>query len=64
MSKPIIAPHRNSQMTNDRTDSLRTALIVASVHHGNTRRIAEAMSSAIDAPLFNVEDRGRLDENS
>jgi flavodoxin len=37
-----------------------TVIIYASVHHGNTRRIAEAMAGALLAELLPVEQAASL----
>ena len=50
-------------MTEDHSSSAgpRTAIIYASVHHGNTRRIAEVLAREMSADLFNVDDATALD---
>ena len=50
-------------MTDDHSSSAgpRTAIIYASVHHGNTRRIAEVLAREMSADLFNVDEATSLD---
>ena len=40
---------------------MRTAVVYESIHHGNTRRVAEAMAAALGAQLFTVEEAAELD---
>jgi flavodoxin len=40
---------------------MQKAIVYASVHHGNTRRIAEAMAGALGAALVPVEQSTELD---
>jgi flavodoxin len=35
---------------------MKTLIVYASVHHGNTKRIAEAMASVLQADAVNVQD--------
>ncbi|MBC7965059.1 MAG: flavodoxin family protein [Fuerstia sp.] len=39
------------------------AIVYASIHHGNTRKLAESLSAALGADLFTVEEAGNLDLN-
>jgi flavodoxin len=43
------------------SDHMQTAIIYASIHHGNTRRIAEAMAGALGAELLPVEQAAALE---
>ncbi len=40
---------------------MRTAVVYKSIHHGNTRRVAEAMAAALGAELYTVEEAAKLD---
>jgi len=40
---------------------MHTAIVYVSVHHGNTRRVAEAMAQTLDAALLTVEEAITLD---
>jgi flavodoxin len=40
---------------------MKTAVIYKSIHHGNTRRVAEAMAAALGAELYTVEEAADLD---
>ncbi|MCA9085175.1 MAG: flavodoxin family protein [Planctomycetaceae bacterium] len=40
----------------DSSKTPRTAIVFASVHHGNTRRIAETLALELSADLFSVDD--------
>ena len=40
---------------------MRTAVVYKSIHHGNTRRVAEAMAAALGAELYTVEEAAELD---
>ncbi|MCP4782923.1 MAG: flavodoxin [Fuerstiella sp.] len=50
-------------MTDNHSSStgLRTAIVYTSVHHGNTRRIAEVMASEMKADLFTADDAAAVD---
>jgi flavodoxin len=41
---------------------MHAAIVCVSVHHGNTRRIAEAMAGPLGATLLSVEEAMKLDE--
>lgn len=41
--------------------AMRTAIICTSIHHGNTRRIAEAMAGALAARLYTAVEAEGLD---
>lgn len=43
-------------MTAASNSSARVALVVASVHHGNTRSVAEAMASVLHADIMSPEE--------
>lgn len=46
-------------LTNDRpsrANSRRIAIVCASVHHGNTRKLAEVLSRELGADLFTVDE--------
>jgi flavodoxin len=40
---------------------VQTAIIYASIHHGNTRRLAEALAQPLDAALLTVDEAKELD---
>ncbi|MGE5195570.1 MAG: flavodoxin domain-containing protein [Deltaproteobacteria bacterium] len=40
---------------------MRTAVVYKSIHHGNTRRVAEAMAAALGAELYTVEEAAEID---
>jgi flavodoxin len=40
---------------------MKTAIVCVSVHHGNTRRIAEAMAEVLGADVLTVEEAATLD---
>ena len=40
---------------------MQTAIIYVSVHHGNTRRVAEAMAEPLGAALFSPDEAMALD---
>jgi flavodoxin len=44
-------------MTNQRT----VAIVYASIHHGNTRKLAESLASELLADLFAIDEIGRAD---
>jgi len=44
--------HAARDSNEDRPSTPRTAIVVASVHHGNTRKIAEVMATTLHAKLF------------
>lgn len=39
----------------------KIALVVCSWHHGNTRRVAEAIAAELHADLFTVEEASKID---
>jgi len=39
-----------------RGEMMKTAIIYKSIHHGNTKKIAEAMANALEADLFDLKD--------
>jgi len=41
--------------------NVRSAIVFESLHHGNTKQVAEAMAAAIGADLFYLRDRRRAD---
>jgi len=43
---------------------MRTVIVYASVHHGNTRRLAEALAQTFAATLLTVEEAQALDGGS
>ena len=45
-----------SGMSESSASERRVAIVVASMHHGNTRKIAEAMAKAMDADVMSVEE--------
>ena len=40
---------------------MKTAILYASVHHGNTKKVAEAMAEALSAELFDLTKQGNVD---
>jgi flavodoxin len=40
---------------------MKTAIVCVSVHHGNTRRVAQAMAAVLDADVLTVEEAATLD---
>ena len=48
-------------VVNELSDKMQPAIIYASVHHGNTRRIAEAMAGVLGAALVPVEQATALE---
>ena len=40
---------------------MKTAILYASVHHGNTKKVAEAMAEALSAELFDLTKQGDAD---
>lgn len=40
---------------------MKTAIFYASVHHGNTKKVAEAMAEALSAELFDLIKQGGAD---
>lgn len=40
---------------------VRTAIIYASMHHGNTRRLAEALAPPLNATLLTVDEANEID---
>ena len=40
---------------------MKTAILYASVHHGNTKKVAEAMAEALSAELFDLTKQGDVD---
>jgi flavodoxin len=40
---------------------MKTAIVCLSIHHGNTRRIAEAMAEVLGADVLTVEEAATLD---
>lgn len=40
------------------TDRPRVAIVVASTHHGNTRKVADAMAAELDATVFSADEIG------
>ena len=40
---------------------MKTAILYASVHHGNTKKVAEAMAEALSAELFDFTKQGDVD---
>lgn len=35
---------------------MKTAIIYKSIHHGNTKKIAEVMANTLEADLFDLKD--------
>jgi flavodoxin len=40
---------------------MKTAIVYKSIHHGNTRRLAEAIAAALGAELYTVAEAATLD---
>ncbi|MCR4817552.1 MAG: flavodoxin family protein [Fretibacterium sp.] len=40
---------------------MKTAILYASVHHGNTKKVAEAMAETLDADLFDLTKQENAD---
>jgi flavodoxin len=40
---------------------MKAAIVYKSIHHGNTRRVAEAIATVLGAALFTIEEAAKLD---